>query len=174
LNWIASQSFDIEGKAEAPSTTTEAQLYRMLQTLLADRFQLKLHRETRETAGYLLQIAPDGLKMKTPTGQEVRPGTMGGGPPSGGYMGGEAVPMSSIVTFVSTRLGRPIQDRTGLTGLYNWESPQRTLQPGRVALAGRNSPDGRGHDTDRSCRRFRTGPASASHRPEPNAARRVA
>ena len=36
-------------------------------------------------------------------------------------MAGEAVQVSAIVTFLSTRLGRPIEDKTGLTGRYSWE-----------------------------------------------------
>jgi bla regulator protein BlaR1 len=120
LDWITSQTFDIEAKAENPSTVTEQQLLQMLQQLLAERFQLKLHRETRETAGYLLQVLPSGIKLSRSTGRETHAG-MGGGPPSGGFMAGEAVPVSAIVTFLSNRLGRPIEDRTGLMGLYNWE-----------------------------------------------------
>src|SRR5262249_44718042 len=120
LGWIQSEFFDIEAKAEDTSTMTEDQLFQMLQNLLLDRFKLKLHFEGKDVSGYVMQLAPAGLKLREATGKEMRPG-MGGGPPSGGYMQGEAVPISSLATFLSQRLGRPILDETRLTGLYNWE-----------------------------------------------------
>src|SRR5215831_7498359 len=48
--WVAQgdDRFDIEAKVEDPSTATEAQLKQMFQALLAERFKLKFHRETRE------------------------------------------------------------------------------------------------------------------------------
>jgi uncharacterized protein (TIGR03435 family) len=120
LGWIGSEPFDIEAKTEDASAATEDQLFQMLQQLLADRFKLKFHLATKEVSGYVMQVAPAGLKLREATGKEMRAG-MGGGPPSGGFMAGEAVPISALATFLSQRLGRPIQDETALTGLYNWE-----------------------------------------------------
>ncbi len=48
-------------------------------------------------------------------------------------MAGEAVPVSAIVNFLSGRLGRPIEDRTSLTGRYSWElkwAPDETPEAG--------------------------------------------
>jgi len=58
--WAGSDRFDIESKAEDPSKTTDAQLQQMLRQLLADRFKLKLHRETREMSGTHLVVARNG------------------------------------------------------------------------------------------------------------------
>jgi uncharacterized protein (TIGR03435 family) len=50
--WLDSARYDVE--AEAAEPVPEAELKRMLQSLLADRFQLTLHRESREMPGYTL------------------------------------------------------------------------------------------------------------------------
>jgi uncharacterized protein (TIGR03435 family) len=122
LRWVNTERFDIQAKAESTDKATEAQLFQMLQQLLADRFKLRLHRETREVSGYLLQVAKGGLRLKRPTGNESRPGMIvPGAPPSGGFFGGQALPVESIASLVQGRLGRPVRDETGLTGLYNWE-----------------------------------------------------
>src|SRR5262245_19494358 len=60
--WATSDCFDIQAKAEA--AVPVEQLERMLQGLLEDRFQLKVHRETRETSVYDLVVANGGHKMK--------------------------------------------------------------------------------------------------------------
>src|SRR5580765_4106556 len=59
--WMDSDHFEIEGKcAEA---ATFHQKLAMLQVLLAERFQMKFHRETRELPGYALIPAKNGLRV---------------------------------------------------------------------------------------------------------------
>src|ERR1700687_3662917 len=60
--WVDSDRFDIEARAEDPKTGY-IQLRLMMQSLLEDRFRLKLHRETRESAVYLLVTTKGGPKM---------------------------------------------------------------------------------------------------------------
>ncbi len=60
--WMKDQSFDITAKV--PAGATKEQTRQMLQRLLTDRFQLTLHRETRDTAVYALEVAPGGPKLK--------------------------------------------------------------------------------------------------------------
>ena len=62
--WIRADRYDIEAKAE--DNPSRAEMMLMLQTLLADRFQLRLHRETREMPAYVLTVARGGAKL-TPT-----------------------------------------------------------------------------------------------------------
>jgi uncharacterized protein (TIGR03435 family) len=57
--WIGSDRFDVEGKAENPRADPD-QLRLMLQSLLEDRFQLKLHRENKQAPIYALVVAKDG------------------------------------------------------------------------------------------------------------------
>jgi len=64
-SWLmAGERFDVEGKAADPSTATEKQLIEMFRNLLADRFQLKFHREKREISGQALLIAKNGHKLQ--------------------------------------------------------------------------------------------------------------
>lgn len=61
-DWMGSAFFDIAAKMPDESSATQARA--MLRKLLADRFGVKVHRETRETPVYALEVAKGGLKMK--------------------------------------------------------------------------------------------------------------
>jgi uncharacterized protein (TIGR03435 family) len=61
-DWMAGQRFDI--LARMPEGTTKEQVPEMLQALLAERFQLKVHQETREHPVYALVVAKGGPKLK--------------------------------------------------------------------------------------------------------------
>jgi hypothetical protein len=50
--WMRSELFDVIAVAASPETTTRSELYAMLQTLLTDRFKLRLHRDHKEVQGY--------------------------------------------------------------------------------------------------------------------------
>ena len=71
-SWIDTDRFDVEAKVggETRSTPTE-QMLRMVQFLLEDRFQLKVHRETRDLPVYNLVVAKGGVKMKLPLDQSL-------------------------------------------------------------------------------------------------------
>ena len=69
-----SERWDID--ASAPTGSTTAQMRSMLQSLLQDRFKLKVHRETRDTHVYQLTIAPGGLKSPDPARGCRAPGSM--------------------------------------------------------------------------------------------------
>ena len=61
-DWINDDRFDITAKA-ANSDTPPLQLLAMAQTLLADRFKLRVHRETREVPVYALVMARDDCRL---------------------------------------------------------------------------------------------------------------
>ena len=61
--WVDSDFWLVEGKAENVSTVTQAELKQMLQALLADRFKLQFHHETKELPGYVVVVAKSGLKI---------------------------------------------------------------------------------------------------------------
>ena len=65
-DWVieSTERFTIEAKAEDPSKATQAQLLEMLQSLLADRFKLKFHRENQEIPGFGLVVAKNGPKLQ--------------------------------------------------------------------------------------------------------------
>ena len=64
-DWMDSQRFDV--MAKVPAGTTKEQAKVMIQNLLADRFQLKLHRETKDMQMYALMVGPKGPKLKDTT-----------------------------------------------------------------------------------------------------------
>jgi uncharacterized protein (TIGR03435 family) len=125
-NWVGTDTFDIEAKAEDAEHTSQDQLRVMLQNLLIERFNLKFHREKKEMPGFDLVVAKSGLKMKPAEGS----GPGGGmsmslrGPGMPMTTSSEHASMTNIISFLSGRLGRAIQDKTGLTGNYqfslNW------------------------------------------------------
>jgi uncharacterized protein (TIGR03435 family) len=135
-SWINSDGYDIEAKPER--NTDREHMWLMLQSLLADRFKLALHRETRELPIYALTVTKGGLKPPPPkAGSCVTidpnapppPGTPLGfpcgkvgvmGSPSGLLqMQGGKVPMTELVRILAMVLGRPIADRTGVTGEFD-------------------------------------------------------
>src|SRR4051812_34890068 len=65
-DWAKSEAFDVEGKAEGDSSREQLNL--MLQSLLADRFKLVMHRETRQGPVYALVLARNGR-----TGPNLQP-----------------------------------------------------------------------------------------------------
>jgi uncharacterized protein (TIGR03435 family) len=61
--WMETDSFDIQ--ATMPPETTREQLRAMMRNLLADRFKLAVHRETKQQQIYALVVARNGPKLKT-------------------------------------------------------------------------------------------------------------
>ncbi len=61
-NWLDTDRFDVSARAPSGSTPQEAQL--MLQTLLAERFSLKLHKDSKELPGFVLSLGSGKPKMK--------------------------------------------------------------------------------------------------------------
>jgi uncharacterized protein (TIGR03435 family) len=132
-SWAKSEHYDVAAKAEGEDTITKNQLRQMLQTLLAGRFQLQLHREMRETPVYELIVAKNGPKIK-----EAAPDATGGYVSRGfntGQMRMEASKgtMEQLARQLSVTAGRPVIDKTGLTGYYaytlDWASAIQPPQP---------------------------------------------
>lgn len=131
--WINSDRFDIAAKSEHggsesapddPQRMTDAQMKpslelvrQKLQALLADRFQLTLHHETKEEPTYALVIGKDGSKLQeSQSTQNARHMVMGRG-----ELYGDGAPFEMLVSNLSSQLGRPVIDRTGLTGHYDFK-----------------------------------------------------
>jgi bla regulator protein BlaR1 len=120
---LDSARFTIEAKApeaNSPPPSSEGALrFRlMLQSLLADRFKLVVHRETREEQIYELVVDKGGSKMKEAVDVEDAPrGIQGGGR---GQLQGMAAPMQLLVNVFSQQLGHSVIDKTGLSGKYDF------------------------------------------------------
>ena len=114
--WISSENFDIDAKAERPIRSVD-EGYQMLKSLLEDRFNLKAHRETREMPMYSLVAEKNGVKMEPSADQTGNTG--GVKEVRYGRIVGEAVPMSTIAGILTGLAGRRVLNKTGLMGRYD-------------------------------------------------------
>ncbi|MGB9458991.1 MAG: M56 and DUF3738 domain-containing protein [Bryobacteraceae bacterium] len=169
-SWIQSDGYDIEAKGDAKASRAETFL--MLRSLLEDRFQLKLHRETKELPVYALTAAKGGLKLQPPkeggcipvgpneTLSPPAPGQPAPGFPcgrvgvhgesSGVRMEGGKVAMPEFIRMLSMVLGRPVVDRTGFTGTFDLRldfTPDEAAA-GLPRSAGAGNPEGPPAATD--------------------------
>jgi uncharacterized protein (TIGR03435 family) len=112
--WITSEYFDIDAKAEPPQRAN----HDMEKSLLASRFHLQLHKETKEATVYTLVVARRGLKMKL-SADQTEPEKGGPKELGPGRLVGEGIPMYVIVNLLSNMLGRAVTNNTGLTGKYD-------------------------------------------------------
>jgi uncharacterized protein (TIGR03435 family) len=145
--WIGTEQYEVDAKATG--NPENAQMLLMLQSLLADRFQLRVHRDSREMPVYALMNARGGAKLPSPrngscvtdtdvAGPLAEPGARMAPPiqgvdttaskcggldvtlgPGGARIRGSKVPMAEFVRVLSRVLGRPVADQTGFTGLFD-------------------------------------------------------
>jgi len=119
LPWMESEKFDIEAKPDIPGSPSREQLRSMVQKLLADRFQLKFHKETKELSAYVLTVGKNGSKMTKNTGD-----------PNGlpglffrqlGFLTVRNATMADFAHLMqSAVLDRPVVDQTGLDGKWDF------------------------------------------------------
>lgn len=121
--WVRSQRFDVEGVPDFASHPRREQLQTMLQKLLAQRFALVLRKEQRKLPVYILLVSPHGAKLTA--SKAAPPGLHPGyGFPSLSPVVRMKVIYMTTPAFVSalqrTVLDRPVLDKTGLTGRYDF------------------------------------------------------
>jgi uncharacterized protein (TIGR03435 family) len=158
-SWADSARFDIDAKVagsdvDALKKLTPEQRRLILRPLLADRFKLKVHLETKQLPVYDLVLAKDGSKLKEanpgntyangikgPDGVS-RGGMMRVGP---GQLTAQAVPMTNLANMLSQQLHRTVLDKTGLTGKYdldlNWTPDQGSDPMFKGPESGQHSSD---------------------------------
>jgi uncharacterized protein (TIGR03435 family) len=152
--WMRVDRYDLDARAAGDASRAELML--MLQTLLAERFQFRMHRETRELPAYVLTLERGGARLqlskdggcvdRSPVNRnslpasEKRPGC------GNNFLNGRSNPPN--VTWTAVRIDmrgvaealagyfrRPVVDRTGLTGFFDIQIDLPPLQPA-------TSPDG--------------------------------
>ena len=149
VTWLESARFDLEAKSPGPAQLPQLRL--MVQSMLDDRFKLKIHRETRELPIYSLILAKSGVKdgpgliesavgdcgpVETPAAPSKDPrlpaavcGTVNPGP---GRIFGQHGRISQLADRLATMLGRTVVDKTGLDGVYDIEltfTPDADMAP---------------------------------------------
>jgi uncharacterized protein (TIGR03435 family) len=113
--WVDSERFDIvakrvDGKAKSKGQEDEKSLVR---ELLAERFQLATHRETKQMTVFLLVAAKEGPKLTAHNDAATK--TRGGC----GRLVGRRVTTDAIATMLSRQLDREVLNRTGISGEYD-------------------------------------------------------
>ncbi len=145
-DWMVTERYDIQAKL--PEGGRRGQVPAMLQTLLAERFGMRVHRENRELSVYALVVAGGGPRLKSSAEEDVPPPTAGS-PIQGGMTvsaGGAAVStgasgdskitpgqdgnlhvenkkmtLARFADFIGRYSERPVIDATGLQGTYEME-----------------------------------------------------
>jgi len=110
--WLADEKWDIEAKSDNDRHSPE-ETRRMLQSLLEQRFSLKLHRETEQRSVYTLTVAKGGPRLKPAKGTKT---TLQAGANSLYLQAGDIAAMAGVV---AKAVGRPVIDRTGIAGIYD-------------------------------------------------------
>jgi uncharacterized protein (TIGR03435 family) len=134
-DWISSARYSIDAKAESPQSAA-MMMGPMMQTLLEDRFQLRMHRETREVPVYIMTVAKGGPKLQ-PTKESscmhidptdfAQPPLPAGRKPCafttrinrGSTIAVGAYGITLGVYAKALNPGRPVIDRTGITGVFD-------------------------------------------------------
>jgi uncharacterized protein (TIGR03435 family) len=106
----------------SPGQEGQDRLMAKVRAMLADRFQLRIHRETKEMPVYALTVAKSGLKMvATPEeGREDAGLNASRTNEAKSAVEGRSLPVDVLTRFLSNQVGRTVVDRTGLTGKYDF------------------------------------------------------
>jgi uncharacterized protein (TIGR03435 family) len=123
--WAKSEPIAVEAKidpetaaalAKLPLMERLKQMQLMLQAMLADRFGLKAHRESRDLPIYELTVAKGGPKMK----KTAADGFGGNAKYASGKVTAREISIEALAAKLSSTVGRKVVDKTGLEGGYDF------------------------------------------------------
>jgi uncharacterized protein (TIGR03435 family) len=137
-SWLKSEHYDVDAKMDSATADALHKLaedqrrvatQHMLQALLADRFKLAVHHDSKELSIYALVVAKSGPKLQQAKPGDTYPNGIKG--PDGigrggvmrmgrGQLTGQALPMSALARLLTGQLGRTVVDKTGLQGDYDF------------------------------------------------------
>lgn len=115
---LGSQRFDLTAKADDGVILTPDELRPRLQHLLEECFKLAAHHEQKQVDGFALVVAKGGPRLKPASDKPEPPGRVGV------YPGGLHVmnaSLGSFATYLRSPAGRPVVDKTGIEGNYDFE-----------------------------------------------------
>jgi len=156
---LASGHFDIEAKMDADTVASLKKLSKddsavarrkMMQDMLVERFQLKVHHEQKELGMYDLVVAKGGAKLTpapevdgAPKGSDGKPQPKGSMMVRNGQLTGEGIPVSNLAMFLAQMLHKQVVDKTGMTGNYDmslkWQ-PEEQAAESHDATGGEQAP----------------------------------
>ena len=112
--------WDIVAKSEGDTAPTRDEFRQMLRSLLAERFQLKVHRETREMPVYALVVGKNGAKFKesSPDADPTQHYSIKGRNDVTTLPKATMEDVADAIDYTAM-LDRPVVDRTGLAGTYD-------------------------------------------------------
>src|ERR1051326_2017266 len=140
--WSDTTRYDISAKMDASAEqlvgpAARVRMDTMLQNLLADRFKLVVHRESKQVPGYVLMVDKNGHKLKRVQDDDRTSTSVGRG-----KITARRISMPEFAIRLSAILDRPVRDMTGLAGVFEltleWtpDGNQGSLNAGGNARAG--------------------------------------
>jgi uncharacterized protein (TIGR03435 family) len=121
--WATETMYNIEAKVAGEDVAAFSRLEagprnQMLQALLEQRFNLRTHLETRDLPVYDLVVAKSGAKLKEAAPDEVAKPMLW--MRNRGEIDSSSMPLHSVLYMLSRELDRPVVDKTGLAGKYDF------------------------------------------------------
>ncbi len=147
-SWLDSDLYDTVAEVAGDVRPNREEQMNLLRKLIGERFQLQFHREPREFPVYALSVAKGGPKIR-----ESEPVTSPEGPPVLAFvispdeirLPARSASISEVIAvFQRTALDRPVIDKTGLTGRYDFDlefTPDESLFGGNFKPS--NTDDGK-------------------------------
>jgi uncharacterized protein (TIGR03435 family) len=111
---LSGNLYDVSIKPETSGSVSYERLQPMLRTLLAERFHLQIHRETKQEAGYALLVAKSGPELRE-SEANARPG----GIIDVGLIRDPRATLDEVAALLSHPLGKPVVNQTGIAGTFN-------------------------------------------------------
>jgi uncharacterized protein (TIGR03435 family) len=120
--WAAADKFDIEAEPDGEGVPSIDQYRVMLQKLLGERWQLSFHHDRREMPVYILSVAKAGAKLTPSLGNDIGLPGLGFRGRIGGDVAAFNATIGDFINFMTrnVKLDRPMIDRTGITGRYDF------------------------------------------------------
>lgn len=145
-SWLESEKYDVTGLPAGQGLPTLTQMRAMIQQLLADRFKLAFHRDTKELPVYAITVASGGPKLtKNDSNPNGLPGLLFRGL---GVLPGSNATIADLANVMQTAvLDRPVVDKTGLPGRYDFMltwTPDETQFASRGVRVPPPAPDANG------------------------------
>jgi len=134
--WLGEARYDI--LAKGPEGTRHTQLPEMMQTLLAERFKLEVHHDTKEFSVFALTVGKSGAKLKgskdEPDGPEGAAFGFSMEATGVGKMEAKHCDMTALANTLPRLVGRPVVDQTGLTGRFDFDLEFSRDDMGRMGV----------------------------------------